>query len=258
MKSLLVVLAFFSMKNVGASGGVVGNGGDRVKCGSLEGLKDGYYNLDFALKIGEGGKLSELNPDGATWEKGSEDRFGRLFFNKTPLDSGIRNLMGSFLCSTAQLTEAPVSHYPAVQCWKNSSNFRQGWFPTRGKPLEEIPDEGDISKLPLSCKVKLSIGFPDQFPTGLKIPVEQVVVRTVSTELKMILFDYDQPRLKSLYSRPYQFSFLMMHEWLRNFTQDAATIRKLNWFLHSKEADEMSPEQFAARLIELGIDSKYF
>jgi hypothetical protein len=54
-------------------------------------------------------------------------------------------------------------------------------------------------------------------------------------------------------SGPLQLSYLIIHEWLRSYTNDAEVIRRANRLLHSTALDELSPEQLRELLREIGL-----
>jgi hypothetical protein len=54
---------------------------------------------------------------------------------------------------------------------------------------------------------------------------------------------------------PLQNSFLFLHEWLWNWTNDVADSRRLNVFLHSKRSRTLSPSEFKFTIEALGFSN---
>jgi hypothetical protein len=98
--------------------------------------------------------------------------------------------------------------------------------------------------LPENCKSEVS---------GKGIGIVQTVVRT--PQVGTILYAYDPRTLLPLReSRALQFSYLMVHEWLRDFTGSPRAIRRVNRLLHSKGLERMSSDAFYTSLDNMGLE----
>ncbi len=87
----------------------------------------------------------------------------------------------------------------------------------------------------------------------LAIDVMQTVIRT--ERLDATIYEFD-PKILSEFIEfaPLQYSFLLVHEWLWDLTQDVQIIRDINRFLHSEAAQKMSENQFRLSVLRLGLD----
>lgn len=121
----------------------------------------------------------------------------------------------------------------------NSNSVKYKWVASDF--LEEINDEHFYDDpLPTQCRKSLS---------GI-IEVSQAVVRKqLSPEL--VLFEYDQEVLN--YLAPLQLSFVFVHEWLWDISSSVEKNRKINFFLHSAQFSQMSPENATEYLKKLSV-----
>jgi hypothetical protein len=110
---------------------------------------------------------------------------------------------------------------------ENTYDFTQErvWTPSQ-LPLTPIFDEGLRVNLPENCQ-----------------NVVQAIVRSGTGPIEYL---FDEKTLGVLSGL--QLSFLYIHEWLRDFTDDPVTIVKVNWLLHSKRIESLSSEQLVAEL----------
>jgi hypothetical protein len=114
--------------------------------------------------------------------------------------------------------------------WERSSN-----------PLLPLED-ADRMRLPKSCVAQVKKGFR----------LEQAVIR-LDRDGK-IVYAADSRVLKALEkNHPLQLSFLYVHEWLRDFTDDAHTLTMVNQLLHAEKWPE-SEQAFVKVMQQLGID----
>jgi hypothetical protein len=112
--------------------------------------------------------------------------------------------------------------------------------------LVDIKDEDLVSLLPENCRG----------PNG-QAQIIQAVVRQPSGFTGMpnkIVFGYQPKVLKEMHERaPLQLSFLLVHEWLWEFSQNVQVNRRVNRFLHSVEFQEMSRDQILSTLRAMGF-----
>jgi hypothetical protein len=102
-------------------------------------------------------------------------------------------------------------------------NFRV-WRGGEG-PLVRIFDENLVRELPPACR--------ETYQAIVRTPVKYGT--DPSFKPSRIFYDYNPEVVSSIESKDLQLSFLLVHEWLRDFLDDAFQIRQLNWYLHSKE-----------------------
>lgn len=69
--------------------------------------------------------------------------------------------------------------------------------------------------------------------------LRQAVIRLEQN--KVVRFIYDSEVLTALRTKPTDHSFLLIHEWLRNYYSDSATLREINAYLHSGAFIDQNP-----------------
>lgn len=109
---------------------------------------------------------------------------------------------------------------------KNDILSSRSWEPAHWG-LVDVQDENLMRMLPTNCR--------GQQQANTRASITQAVLRQQTTTSERIIYQYDVAVLKNLSTdRPMQFSFLMIHEFLRDFTHDPEQIRTINWMLHSQ------------------------
>jgi hypothetical protein len=213
------------------AGGEVGNGGDTVKCvpgGS--GRYEGYYSLDYLATLdGTSSPVVEI----ASWAE-SKQRLLTQLGDKYP---DLARLLGEFLALVPMEGPADPDHqYLKPRIWEEAPFG-----------LVDIHDERLIKRLPVNCYTR-----PDE---GGAASILQTVIR--QKQGFATLYSYDPQIYRELRTdRPLQYSFLMVHEWLWDLTQDVQTIRRVNHFLHSTQLDHLSAPEVRASLENLGFSLK--
>ncbi len=200
------------------SGGVdVGNGGDAIRCStSPENSFSGLYALDFFLTESPSApKVQAVK----SWEE-SRDRIFSYLNKIHP------QLAWSFYDFFSQIENH--TNYESDRVWEASTN-----------DLIYLKDQKIITKLPTNC------GGKD------KTEVYQAVIR--QKKATHTTYHYSQDLLSDLRQQSLQFSFLMVHEWLWDLTEDVAAIRQLNRLLHSNQLETMSRESLMAIMGNLGM-----
>ena len=174
----------------------VGNGGDAVVCQFNETPE--FYALDFLLL--DASEKSKLAPVVSIYE--SLFRILSLLEEKQP--------------------ELAPSFKEFIDFYLNEDNLLAPrlWV---AKPfgLIDLKDENIKKKL------------PDQCFSGNQVQLTQAVIR--QEKENQILYHF-VPEVVSLLeeTNPLQLSFLIVHEWLWDITQDVNTLRELNRRLHSQ------------------------
>jgi hypothetical protein len=218
LRSTLVLL--FTLLIAGAAhadrGGVeVGNGGNAVQCNG----KDTFASLDYIAArdgMGEDYDLSE-----SLWTDESLQRIGALIAAKLP------TLSRSYQEFVHQLVS-------------NDKDQHYLWIPDQN--LEEVDQDAPRFAIFHYCMADFG-----------SVLLTQVVVRTVqsSPQGKQIVFRYNQGVLHDL--SPKHRSFLLVHEWLWNFTDDIATNRNIDWLLHSVWFEKASSAEVIQKFKEFGF-----
>jgi hypothetical protein len=75
---------------------------------------------------------------------------------------------------------------------------------------------------------------------GKNVTLSQVVVREPRPPLT--IYNYDKALLEKLKVSKMQYSFMLVHEWLWDYLDNAPAIRDTNGYLHSEEFFQSTPE----------------
>ncbi len=210
---LFAVVLTLSISQFSHASGTVLNGGDAVQCGYAEfPPKPGYYSLDYLLTLDpEAPPLYEVKSI-----EESLQRLNALMKMKLPeLHRSFEIFMRNFLNRDMKRTHL--------------------WQPAP-HGLINIEDENMIAQLPPACRV-----------THDKVSLIQAVVRQTPAFTRMpahTVFAFDTEVLKHMKERlPLQLSFLLVHEWLWEFSNHVVTNRMVNRLLHSQDFERMSRDQ---------------
>lgn len=215
-----------------ADNGAGRGGGGVVYCEpTLSSPMNGYYVLDFLLAAKELKNEPELNHDSQISFKLKETLPALAISYQLFLDAFIKEedsgMQLGFDAQRNWVEKIRLDHYPDEELQSEDHNF--------------------ISNLPSNC-----------FKNG-QLNIRQTVIRQRIPHAErpdQIFYEYDSIILKTLAKeRPLQFSFMMVHEWLRDFVPSAQAIRKMNSFLHSREFLSLSAQQIKFRLIDLGLST---
>ncbi|MGE0171690.1 MAG: hypothetical protein AB7T49_02855 [Oligoflexales bacterium] len=227
-KSFFCLLVLTS-SSVLASGFDIGRGGDVVYCKDSEANElRGYYTLDF---VAARTPNNSMIVPGGNWQ-GSRTRLLALLQER---DSHLYRSFKTFLHYYDRRGDLTLSRR-----WEGISNITD-----HEGGLVDIRDEHlDENQLPENCVIQI----------GQTKNVIQAVIRKVNLDTCTIYYTYDKDLFLALETaRPLQFSFLMVHEWLRDLTDDPATIRAVNMFLHSAQLEGTNGHDFREVLHDLGL-----
>jgi len=223
--SLTLIFSLFISLSASAGGVGIGNGGDSAYC-ELSNLQplDGYYSLDFLMTL-DGDGLSDAVPV-QSWQE-SQNRIRQILAAKYP---AMLESFDKFLKDASNRND-----------WTKS----RIWLPAP-HGLIDISDEQLRRTLPENCGRSSSAD---------KVTLIQTVVRGQRPE--MITYEFDSKVMSELKQKPLQYSFLMVHEWLWDHTNDPQTIRWVNQFLHSAYTENLPAQQFQHSLKSIGISFGY-
>jgi Leucine-rich repeat (LRR) protein len=118
------------------------------------------------------------------------------------------------------------------------------WIDTPSRLVDISDEDLHTSRIPDSCD---------------KTKITQAVIRTKGDYL--ITYHYDHQLLESLKNRSLmQYSFLLVHEWLWELTDDVRVVRMANHFLHLKSTQQLDELQFRTALsrMEISVDGPIF
>jgi hypothetical protein len=179
--------------------------------------RENFFSADYILSKAKHGDHTKL-AEGANPFR----RMAKLLNAKLP----------SMANSYSQFMDAFENH-------DNSSHYV--WMVPRNG-LEVLRDE--MMELPYSCK---NWNGP--------VEIRQVVIRNYSEASGRVIFKYDPEALELIRNNKLQLSFLLVHEWLWDFTKDITVNRKINYFLHSTQLDDLSAEEIQSKFKQYGLST---
>jgi hypothetical protein len=202
-----------------AEGGVAGGGGDAILC------NDGkYYSYDYIATLGS---AEVLNPNYLN-AKSARDivlDIAKNLRKKVPY-------MGPNL-------EAFVNSITASP-YETTTQTARVWLPG-ANPLFDLSDESKL-RIPKDCLD--SSGQPQ---------IVQAVIR-VKSRYGFIQYNYDQNITHALNNNsPLQLSFLYVHEWLRDYTDDPTVIMNMTRMLHSQAWTQLETKAVMAAMMRYGM-----
>lgn len=198
------LLVFMSQAAFSESeGGNSSGGGDLALCKSTDANAfEGLYSLDYLATFRSSNDNQDIIPI-KTWEQSKQRVLGLLKAKSPMLAGSFQNFLNSM---------SNFDDYSKLRIWEESSFG-----------LVDIKDEKLFGQLPKNCYIEGEDG-------GSKLI--QAVIRTQRPNL--LTYEFADPYFKELKEkRPLQYSFLIVHEWLRDFTEDVQNIRRLNRIIHS-------------------------
>jgi hypothetical protein len=207
IRILIFVLILCYQNELSAGGFYVGNGGDIIHCARTRrfGITKPYA-LDYYLA-----NVTMKNE-----------------FSMMPINSLSSSLANIEVMLSEKLPFLLESFQEYSGLIFNTDRTKKYYW-VKETNLNNIEDEG-YGIFPKNCWDEYNMmGRIDQ-------AIIRQVVSTKESKEKKIRFLYDAALLNSLkINSSLQYSFLIIHEWLRDFTNNPETIRKVNYYLHSKE-----------------------
>lgn len=202
-----------------AEGGVAGGGGNSILC------NDGkYYSYDFILTQKTKGKI---NPAFANME------------DPMQMVKRIANIMA---LKVPAMAESLNDFILGLQ----SSEFDMGIGRIWIAGLNPLAPLGDESRLRIPSMCLNSKGEPK---------IYQTVIRT-KNEFNIIQYNYDERQIMELHRNgPIQVSFLYIHEWLRDYTEDATVILNIVRMLHEEGWVTAAPEGVLSAMRRYGLNT---
>lgn len=217
MMKFLILLSILLPFQFATAGGVhVGNGGNVVRCQG----ETSFQSLEYVMTKNMYGY--QITPVPAHSLTDSLTRIGTLI--------------------EAKLPQFSLAFNEYVAQYKNTERHKT--YVWNAKPIDVVYD--GIIWLPYWCNN--SHGTAE---------IVQAVVRTTRPNAKeetLVNFDYDFKVLAELEkSSSVQMSFLVVHEWIWNLTNDRIKNRELDFFLHSPLLETMTAEEANDELVRLGF-----
>lgn len=189
-------------------------GGDVVYCypDSEKSRYAGLYSLDYLLT-----RTSDFNENDDEFYKFSND-------SKAAMDIAM-SIASKLEEISPRASNSLFSFLALVENVDWSDRAPDGelfrvWIPT--PRLRDYKDEDFINDLPKNC-----------YGDNGKMNIKQLILREdVNSN---ILYHYNKKLFTELKGSPLQMSYLLIHEWLRDYTVHAAVIRRVTNYLHSEE-----------------------
>jgi hypothetical protein len=246
MKALWMILTLASAS--AQAGGIVGNGGQSILCTADAANRfNGYYHRDYLLGEAAQGNFSDaaLRPV-SNWADSSE-QIGAVIARYLP------ELSASF---------ENFRHFVFAKPDGSSINGRIRWWVAIDEEFPvpvDLADYGVPANFPGNCLQQMERditvgGIPVHTTVSVVFP-HKTVDRTVlidQPDTKLTLYRYVPSLIRRL--DPMNLSFLLLHEWLWDLTQDPVVNQRVNWFLHSKDFTSMGQDQIRNELRELGLN----
>jgi hypothetical protein len=201
-------------------GGVAGGGGNSILC------NDGkYYSYDFVLTQKSTGRMIQA--------------FGQMQ-EPTQILQRIADIMAMKVPAMA----ASLNDFIASLTTNEFDvNFSSRVWVAGLNPLAPLGDESRL-RIPAMCLD--SKGEPKIF---------QSVVRFIN-DANVIQYNYDERQVYELsHNSPLQVSFLYIHEWLRDYTQNPGVIMNIDRMLHEDGWITASPEGLLAAMKRYGLNT---
>ncbi len=224
MKAACAALALLLAAEAHAvKGNGVGNGGDAVLCRKSAGsVFDGYYSLDF---------LAQYDPTSLPVAMATLDA------SLDRIERGLKAKLPALLLSFQEfrLTLFNDRNMTLERIWERAPFG-----------LVDLKDEELVTLLPANCvsgdKAQISQAVIRQPPSVSGLPPGKILYRFVPTVVDQLA-----------QSNPVQLSFLLVHEWLWDFSSNVARNRRINYWLHSDRLDLWSQNEWAQNLQGIGF-----
>ncbi|MGZ6478241.1 MAG: hypothetical protein ACXWQE_02995 [Bdellovibrionales bacterium] len=217
---ILLHLLISVMPFTAFAGGVVGNGGDSIVCLKLGTNVPVLLNLDYLLAVENGKTPAPM----LSWELSRQ------------------RLLGILKANAPELVDSFESFSSSVLGENKFSRPTRTWHILPSDPIrpgQTVPRE----RLPRECAEAFIAEF-------------RMVTRYYDETAGHITYKYSElihlPEAGETW-QVWQFSFLMIHEWLRDFTQDLGQIHSADAFLHSLEIGTLTRDQVRQRLQTFGL-----
>lgn len=207
-----------SFGSICLAGTIVKGGGDVLECRSSQSFSQ-FWMLDYYLTMSD---ATECPGDQALSYRNLLQRVHKILKNFYP------DVAGNF------------KEYMDSVRTQNQSKSRSWQFSPI--PLVNYPDEDIDRALPTEC-LKEGTSEPN---------VHQAVVRRRSDRPGVLFYEYDGKLLNKL--SDLQLAYLFVHEWLRDFTDEAWSIRQATRLLLTCSTQDVSGAETERLLRSYGID----
>jgi len=217
----VVVIGFVSQTSYASSeGGVAGGGGNSILC------NDGkYYSYDFILTQKTTGRVNQA------------------FRNMEDPVQMIRLIANIMAVKVPAMSASLNDFILGLQSKEFDTGISRIWIPG----LNPLAPVGDESRLRIPAMCLNSKGEPK---------IYQTVIRFKNSS-NVIQYNYDERQILELHrSGALQVSFLYIHEWLRDYTEDASVILNIVRMLHEEGWITASPEGVLSAMRRYGLNTQ--
>lgn len=236
MRNMILFLMIFFSSQIFAAAGMMINGdgrggGDVVQCYDNQDISrySGLYSLDYLLT-----RENDFNENSSEHFRFANYRSGVdiAFEIATKLEEVSPRASKSLLSFLGLVENTDWANND-----KDSDVFRI-WIPA--PRLKDYKDEDFINELPQNC-----------YRDDGNMNIMQLILREdVNSN---ILYHYNKKLFNELAGTPLQMSYLLIHEWLRDYTVHASVIRRVTNFLHSQDFFEGQTYQSLITIQRMGI-----
>jgi hypothetical protein len=218
---VMISVLLLPMQMAWAGGQAVGNGGDGIRClPSDQNSFNGLYVLDYIESYNP--KLKLIEDKGATLE-----RLWQIIYDKGMQPGGLFD-DNMILVNLANSLKAFYRDFESqIQVGVPDYLSQITWAP-QSFGLLDIQDEDLIQRIPLNCQSVI------QNSSITRLKIFQIVVRLENDS--SFFFKYDPRMLKELFeTSQFQFSYLIVHEWMREIIGETWNLRDVVNLIHSEQ-----------------------
>lgn len=207
-------------------------GGDLVYCRPQSEVSrfSGLYTLDYLLS-----REDDFNEN--------ENEFFRFSNHAKGTDNILQNVLTKLELVSPQAAKSFNSFISLVENRDWSIDIQDDQFVRVWEPksrLLDYKDEDFIRDLPSNC-----------YRDDGKLDVSQVVLREDINS--NIIYHYNRNLFNQLKASPLQMSYLLVHEWLRDYTVSTSSIRRVVQYLHSQEFFDHPAYEAHSAIRRMGI-----
>ncbi len=208
-------------------------GGDVVSCKADPKVSryDGLYTLDYLLT-----RKDDFNEN-------ADEKFRFIAHNTTAIDATllIAKKLEEVSPSAAKSLRSFL-FFVENENWEHTSNDASEIFRVwvSAPRLTEYEDEDFITDIPANC-------YKDNGERN----ISQIVLREDVNST--IIYHYNRPLFTELKANALQMSYLLVHEWLRDYTVHASIIQNVNRYIHSDTFFKAQGYESAAVFKRMGL-----
>jgi len=217
-----LLLSLFVQISVYAGDGGEGSGGDAYHCDKFKGeySKNGYYSFDFIQKnIFLSGNIDNLRNTGEklpdSYKLKLWNDIGRKKLNIKSCDDYLKRILNKLYQINPVMGAGFESFIKSVNGKRGKKYDFRTWV-----------SKEQASKVNKNWKVDDEVRG-ENFKDPIGCETEQFVIRYKSKKDKSIIYEVNDDVLNKLKENPLQCSYALVHEWVRDFSNDVPEIYQL-------------------------------